>query len=601
MGATHLKAWSQLPQAELAAVSDGDERRLGGDLSGVQGNIGGPAERMDFSRVAKYTDWREAVEDPNLDAVDICLPTNLHAEVAIAALRAGKHVLVEKPMALDAASVDAMLEAASHSGRILMTAQVLRFFPAYRAMAELVKSGSLGTARAATFRRRCAAPEWSAWLADKSASGGGVFDLLIHDVDMCLHVFGPPEAVSAVGYEDLARGIDCITAQFSYPQMTVVLAGGWHHPKSFPFSMEYTVTCDGGTIEYSSAGSPPAIYRADGAKTVLPAEGKDGYLAEIEYFVQCCVEEKPPVDCPPAESAAAVKLALLMLEARSKQGDSMPSMKAMEVGVMFWAGPDAAATIRRVTSAGVRCGQLGIPGGMSLAGAAKAWRTSLAAEQFTVVTVFAGYEGESYADIPTVQRTVGFIPAPTRAEREARTKELSDFAAELGVESIACHIGFVPEDEAHPDYIAVREMVRRVADHAAAHGQTFALETGQEPAEVLLHFLRDVDRPNLRINFDPANMILYGSGDPIEALGVLAPYVVSVHCKDGDWPPTGQPGALGTERPLGEGAVGIERFLAKLKQIGYSGTLNIEREVQDQEQKWRDVASAAELLKRLTA
>jgi L-ribulose-5-phosphate 3-epimerase len=114
-------------------------------------------------------------------------------------------------------------------------------------------------------------------------------------------------------------------------------------------------------------------------------------------------------------------------------------------------------------------------------------------------------------------------------------------------------------------------------------------------------FLRDVNRPNLRINFDPANMILYGTGDPIEALGVLAPYVVSVHCKDGDWPPAGQPEALGTERQLGEGAVGIERFQAKLRQIGFTGTLNIEREVQDQDLKWRDVAIAAELLKRLTA
>ena len=321
MGATHLKAWSQLPQAELAAVSDGDGQRLGGDLSGVQGNIGEAGARMDFSRVARYADWREAVHDPNLDAVDICLPTNMHAAVAIAALRAGKHVLVEKPMALDGASVDAMLEAARHSGRVLMTAQVLRFFPMYKVLVELVKSGQLGTARAAIFRRRCAAPPWSGWLADKSASGGGVFDLLIHDVDMGLHLFGPPEAVSAVGHEDLARGIDCITAQFHYPQLTVVLTGGWHHPKSFPFSMEYTITCDGGTIDYSSAGSPPALYRADGSKTEFPAEGKDGYLAEIEFFMECCREEKQPVLCAPAESAAAVKLTLLMLKAREKQGE----------------------------------------------------------------------------------------------------------------------------------------------------------------------------------------------------------------------------------------------------------------------------------------
>jgi sugar phosphate isomerase/epimerase len=279
----------------------------------------------------------------------------------------------------------------------------------------------------------------------------------------------------------------------------------------------------------------------------------------------------------------------------------MPHLKELEIGVMFWAGEDPVATIRRAKSAGVICGQLGIPGEMKLAGAAPAWKAALEAEGFTIVTVFASYIGESYADIPTVQRTVGFIPPATRAEREARTLEISDFAAALGVGSIACHIGFVPEDTAHADYIAVREMVRRVADHAAKRGQTFALETGQEPARVLLAFLEDVDRTNLHINFDPANMILYGTGDPIEALGVLGPYVISVHCKDGDWPPKDSPGALGTERPLGEGAVGMERFIAKLKSVDYRGTLNIEREVQDQGQKWRDVARAVHLLRRLTA
>ncbi len=279
----------------------------------------------------------------------------------------------------------------------------------------------------------------------------------------------------------------------------------------------------------------------------------------------------------------------------------MPSLKDMEIGVMFWAEPDAVRTIRQVKSVGVRCGQLGIPPGLPLEGAAAAWKAALASEGFTLVTVFASYAGESYADIPTVRRTVGFIPPATRAEREARTYAISDFAAGLGVGSIACHIGYVPEDTSDPDYAVVREMVRRVADYAARHRQTFALETGQEPAGVLLNFLRDVGRPNLRINFDPANMILYGTGDPIEALGVLAPYVISVHCKDGDWPPMDSPGALGVERPLGEGAVGMERFLAKLREIGYRGTLNIEREVEDQEQKWRDVKTAAGLLRGLTA
>lgn len=275
----------------------------------------------------------------------------------------------------------------------------------------------------------------------------------------------------------------------------------------------------------------------------------------------------------------------------------MPALRDLEIGAMFWAGRD---TLARIKALGVRCGQLGVGGDVRLDGdLARQWKAELEREEFTLVTVFAAYTGESYADIPTVQRTVGFIPPTTRDEREARTLEISDFAAAIGVTSIACHIGFVPEDRSHPDYLAVREIVRRICDHAARNGQSFALETGQEPAHVLLAFLKDVDRPNVAINFDPANMILYGTGDPIEALDVLGSKVISVHAKDGDWPPKEIPGALGTERPLGQGSVGMERFIAKLKEIGYRGTLNIEREVEDQATRYADMAMAVKLLERL--
>jgi L-ribulose-5-phosphate 3-epimerase len=277
----------------------------------------------------------------------------------------------------------------------------------------------------------------------------------------------------------------------------------------------------------------------------------------------------------------------------------MHAIEPLEPGAMFWAGRDTVAEMRGM---GVSCGQLGLPGGMELSAAAAAeWKAELERNGFAVVTVFAAYEGEDYADIPTVQRTVGFIPAATRNARERRTLEVSDFAAALGVGSIACHIGFVPEDVADPDYIAVRDMVRRVCDHAAAHGQTFALETGQEPAPVLLAFFRDVGRANLRINFDPANMILYGTGDPIEALEVLAPHVASVHCKDGDWPPKETPGALGSERPLGAGSVGIPKFVSTLARVGFTGSLNVEREAEDQATRLRDMRAAINLLRELTA
>jgi len=275
----------------------------------------------------------------------------------------------------------------------------------------------------------------------------------------------------------------------------------------------------------------------------------------------------------------------------------MQHLEPLEPGVMFWAERDSLAEIQ---SLGVRCGQLGIAGDMPLTlETAEEWKTALGRAGFTVVTVFAAYEGESYADAATVQRTVGFIPPATRAAREHRTFKVSDFAAALGVGSIACHIGFVPHDSSHADYLTVREMVRRVCDRAARHGQTFALETGQEPAEILLAFIRDVDRPNLRINFDPANMILYGTGDPIEALRTLAPYVVSVHAKDGDWPPADSPRGLGSEQPLGKGSVGMERFVRTLAEIGFRGPLNVERETEDQGQRLREIRDGVDLLRRI--
>jgi len=275
----------------------------------------------------------------------------------------------------------------------------------------------------------------------------------------------------------------------------------------------------------------------------------------------------------------------------------MQPMKPREPGVMLWAGRDDMADVR---SLGVRCGQLGLPGDMNLtAAAAAAWRSALRRAEFTLVTVFAAYTGENYADIPSVRRTVGFIPSRTRAAREKRTLEVSDFAARLGAPGIACHIGFVPPDRGDPGYQAVRDVVQRVCDHAAGHSQTFALETGQEPAGVLLQFIQDVSRPNLRVNFDPANLVLYGTGDPIEALRELAPYVASVHAKDGDWPPRDVPGSLGKERPLGQGSVGIERWVRTLAEIGFTGPLNVEREAFDSDERRRDIRDGIELLRKL--
>jgi predicted dehydrogenase len=322
MGGVHLDALRSIPGAELTAVCSRDSRKLSGDLSAVQGNLGPGGQRFDFANIAKYTEIDEFLADPRVDAVDICLPTNLHTPVAIAALRMGKHVLVEKPMALDVEACQSMLAAAQSAGRVLMVAQVLRFFPMYKVLYELVRSGGLGAPRLAAFRRRCAAPAWSEWLADPKQSGGGVFDLLIHDVDMCLRLFGKPEWVSATGHEALDAGMDVMAAELRYSAgWNAFITGGWHHPKAYPFTMEYTVVMDQGTLDYSSQGRPPALYGADGCEKLLSMADTDGYAAEIEYFIGCCNSQRMPDECLPQESAAAVAVMRLLIESRGRNGE----------------------------------------------------------------------------------------------------------------------------------------------------------------------------------------------------------------------------------------------------------------------------------------
>jgi predicted dehydrogenase len=324
MGSTHIQALRSVPGAALAAVVSEDERKLAGDLSSISGNLNRPGEKLDFSAAKKYRKLEEALTDPEIDAVDLCLPTHLHAPASVAALRAGKHVLVEKPMALTVAEAAAMIEAARESGKTLMVAQVLRFWADYQPLIEARRSGSLGEARGFVFRRRCAAPQWGKWLQDPAKGGGGVFDLLIHDVDMCIHLFGVPEAVSATGYEDLAAGIDLITANLHYPGIgSVIVTGGWHHPKAYPFSMEYTASFQGGTIEFSTAGRAATLYDAGGGEKALDVPAVDGFAAELAYFVDCVAGGRAPERCRPAESAQAVAVTLRMLESRKRNGERL--------------------------------------------------------------------------------------------------------------------------------------------------------------------------------------------------------------------------------------------------------------------------------------
>ncbi|TWT32129.1 sugar phosphate isomerase/epimerase family protein [Blastopirellula retiformator] len=248
--------------------------------------------------------------------------------------------------------------------------------------------------------------------------------------------------------------------------------------------------------------------------------------------------------------------------------------------------------------------ELGVPT-IQLHAPAKESRTAENAAKFlaklesidvTLTCVFGGFEGESYADIPTTKETVGLVPPATRAERLEEMKEIADFARVLDCDVVGLHVGFIPHDPADPMFAEVVAVTQELCDHCAGNEQALHLETGQESADGLLGFIAAVDRPNLKVNFDPANMVLYGTGKPIEALKKVGKHVGSVHCKDAKW--SDEPGVTwGTEMPLGEGDVGMEEFLRTVKEIGYTGPLTIEREIpQEPERQKAEIGAALELL-----
>ena len=270
--------------------------------------------------------------------------------------------------------------------------------------------------------------------------------------------------------------------------------------------------------------------------------------------------------------------------------------KIMPIGVVI-SGADPLVSLQKVTSFGMFTCQMSIP--------PEEWwsreRTELIRKkarekEIKITSLICGFEDEDYQDIPTIKRTVGLVNPATRGKRVLRVLSYSDFALELEVEIIQAHIGFIPENTSGSNYKELVLALQKIADYCKENNQSFTLETGQEKALVLSKFIEDVNRLNLGVNFDPANMLLYDADDPIKALDILGKYVIGVHCKDGKRPE--RKGELGKEYPLGEGDVGIEKFVDKLRKIGYTGHLTIEREISGEKQI-RDILKAKELLQKL--
>ncbi len=331
MGQSHFARLRQHPHATLVAVCDADPARRAGEWKSTLGNIdpvkteGG---QVSLAGITAYATPQELIADPNVEVVLIALPTALHAAVALAALQAGKHVLCEKPMALRVGDCDQMIRAAEASGKTLMIAQCIRFWPQYETIKRCVDAGRIGAVRFMSLRRLGCPPTYSAgnWLLDGVQSGGALLDLHVHDVDFAHYLLGIPESVFARGTRGPSGDFDHVTATWSYPlERYVALEGGWVLAAPWTFDMEIAVHGERGTLGWAlSRGSDVRLRTSGEQAESIPCEG-DALRQELDYFVDCVQAGRPVAKCTPFSSRTSV--ALSWLERRSIEGGRLISVR----------------------------------------------------------------------------------------------------------------------------------------------------------------------------------------------------------------------------------------------------------------------------------
>ena len=304
MGTTHARAYAKIPGLTIAAVSS---RRLD------------KAEKLANEFGARATtDDRSIIEDPSIEAISNTLPTHLHGEATIAALKAGKHVLLEKPLALTAADCDGMIATAKETGRTLIVAHVLRFWGEYVSLVELVHSGSLGAPISAVAARLSQLPAWADWFLDPAWSGGAVLDLCIHDFDALNWLFGAPKSVYARGKE-LRPGLwNDIHALVDYGGVNGFVEGSEFMPQGYPFTAALKVLCEGGVVEFLFRAGGVSVEMGGGAALMVHEAGRvyplppmpgDPYDNQAAYFVDCLRKGIKPTLGTPEQARLAVATA----------------------------------------------------------------------------------------------------------------------------------------------------------------------------------------------------------------------------------------------------------------------------------------------------
>ena len=270
--------------------------------------------------------------------------------------------------------------------------------------------------------------------------------------------------------------------------------------------------------------------------------------------------------------------------------------KPMRLGLIIHIGNDPDAAMAKVKDLGLPTAQVFVS--EFTPGLEQRLRQALDKHGIEATALVVGGPGKEVWNFYQGPLTIGLVPRETRSARIAHIKKASDFARQCGISAVQTHCGFIPENPNDPIYKETVEAAREVATYCKRNGQMFRYETGQETPITLVRTIRDVGTDNQAVNFDLANLILYGKANPVDAVELLGPYVQGIHAKDGLWPTN--PRELGKEVPIGKGKVDFPRIIARLKELNYRGAVTIEREISGPKQI-EDVRAAKTYLENLIA
>lgn len=292
MGSMHAACYAEVKGVELALVADADLER---------------AEKLAVKHEAQLAEnMEEITEDPQIDIIDICLPTYLHKEYTVRAAQARKNIICEKPIALALEDADEMVKATKAAGVKFMVANVVRFWPEYEQLRTIYNGGKLGPLQILTLIRLSPSPNWNEWVTDVTRGGGALFDLHIHDVDFLVYTIGQPTGVISQG------SLDHVVSLFSYPELEVVVVeGGFMPSAAFDFRMAFRATFKNGVVEFDNTSPHPFSIYYKGKKEpeywkFTPPRQLSGnfggnistmwpYVSEIQYFISCLTGDKEPV------------------------------------------------------------------------------------------------------------------------------------------------------------------------------------------------------------------------------------------------------------------------------------------------------------------